>query len=146
MIMSCELPLLLPQQQQRQQRQSQEEDGVDVGVGDLPAPHDDATAALVVVRVQHDVCCHYYSSPFVLHNSPRKIFCLPPARLYLNPGRIFKCLRLHRRPYYFFSAPIEREEIARNFSHREYFAHCPSTWFLDFRKVAFKLLTLKIPL
>ena len=32
-------------------------------------------------------------------------------------------LRLCQRPYYFFTSPIERKEIARNFSDRDNFAH-----------------------
>jgi hypothetical protein len=39
-----------------------------------------------------------------------------------NYGNKFVTLRLCRRPYYFFTSPIERKEIARDFSHRDNFA------------------------
>ena len=38
-----------------------------------------------------------------------------------NYGKKFNCLRLRRRPYYFFTLPIEKKEIARDFSHRDNF-------------------------
>ena len=62
--------------------------------------------------------------------------------------KIFNCLRLRRRPYYFFLSPIERKEIARNFSHRDYFARLSKSAVprVSSEKVVFKLLTLKAPL